>query len=268
MRKIMVFITIILSLLALETGFYLAYFLYEEIQIFDEYQKSEPIKEGPTTVTPKPHLETAKNEKDTEIEQEKINPHQDTPQTLDYRGGFVSLPLYPEDYYYGKHINAAAAAKELNSIPLLSPGDRVEIIKDGYLTMATDEGYTKPEGDYYYASGVCWTVSTYGAVMDQANIEFIEMYGIPLFVFNYLDRIPHKKPYRTYTDSNYGYGYTVSIDPSGYVFDYNFTVNPELSNVPELSDIKVDIVMKSVSNHRTAYNGEAIEGYVISNINF
>lgn len=269
MKKLMVFITIILSLLALETGFYLAYFLYEELHLFkEETSPTDLTAEKINTVLAKPHTKTSENETNTSIEQTSYDTVKELPETLDYKGGFVALPLYPEDYYYGKHINATAAVKELNKISPLSPGDRVRIIRDGYLTMKAEEGYTKPGGNFVYASGVCWTVSTFGAIMDKANQEFTDTYGLPLFVFGYLDRGPHKKAYRTYTGSNYGYGYTVAIDPSGYVFDYSFTINPELSNIPELADIKVDIVMKSVTNHRAGYNGESIEGYVITNLNF
>jgi len=184
-----------------------------------------------------------------------------------YRKVFVELPLYRGDYYYGKHINASVAANEINNIPILKPGQRVRIIKDGYLTFDSKSGYIQPPGEFIYASGVCWTVSSLGAVMDEVNKRFEKDYGIPLFIFEYADRIAHRDAYKTYTYSNYGYGYTVVKRPD-WITDYSFTVNPELENFPQFKNLKVKIVMVSSTDNNVGFKGESIGGYILTNVDF
>lgn len=187
---------------------------------------------------------------------------------LTYERYFVELPLYAEDYYYGKYVNAKAATSEINSIPVLVPGDRIAVIGGGYLTLDKSKGYLQPGSKYYYASGVCWSISTLGMLMDEANKDFIEKHGIPLFIFENGDRIPHEHAYRTYTPSNNGYGYSVTKLKVGESFDYKFTVNPKIENIPELSGLEIKIVMNARDSHRTAYNGESIDAYILSNKKF
>jgi len=178
----------------------------------------------------------------------------------------VTLPLVQEDYYYGKHFNATVAASELNSLKNLKAGDRISIVKHGYLTMEDSKGYIDPPGDKYpFASGVCWTVSTLGYLMDEANVKFKAKYGIPLFVFEKGDRIPHKHSYTTYAPSNNGYGYTVTIN-DGWIFDYKFTINPNLADHPKLQHIRLKIVMYGTTDHPSGYNGESIGAELKTNV--
>ena len=182
-----------------------------------------------------------------------------------YENYYVEMPLYGEDYYYGKHVNAKSATTELNNMPILRAGDRIEVINDGYLTMDRNYGYVKPGEKFYYASGVCWSVSTLGLLMDDANTSFVDQYGIPLFTFSNGDRYPHSHSYKTYNSSNYGYGYTVVKVGDEYATDYKFTVNPEIEKIEELEDLEIKIVMNARSDHGWGYSGESIEGYILTN---
>lgn len=189
--------------------------------------------------------------------------------SLTYRKHLVELPLYAGDHYYGKHINAAAAASELNTMPILEPGDTINVITDGYLTMHRSKGYIQPPyPGFLYASGVCWSTSTLGTLMDEANKEFSLKYGIPLFVFGAYDRSPHNHSYYTYRDSNYGYGYTVVKHVNGASTDYSFAINPELKKLPKFKNLKLKIVMSASTNHETGYLGHSIEAHIKTNINF
>lgn len=174
------------------------------------------------------------------------------------------MPLAQEDYYWGKYTNASAAVKELNTVKTLTPGERVELIGDNYLTFDKSFGYVKPGSDYYYASGVCWTMSTYGMAMDEANKSFEAKYDMPLFVFEYEDRIPHSRKYTTYTGSNTGNGYTVAKGPNGPAPDYKFTVNPELAEDEILKQIRVKIVLNDEENTK-GYNNQNIGAEVFLN---
>ena len=185
-----------------------------------------------------------------------------------YTKAYVELPLASEDYYSGKFTNAAAAVNELNSMSTLEAGDRIAIINDGYLTMNADKGYIKPQGKFLYASGVCWTVSTLGTMMDKANADFSAQYNLPLFVFNNGDRFPHPHTYKTYTLSNNGWGYSVSKFTDGSSSDYKFTVNPEIAHIPELEGLKIKIVMQSVTSNKNGYLGQSINAYLLTNIDF
>jgi hypothetical protein len=182
-----------------------------------------------------------------------------------YKNSFTEQPLFWPDYYYRKYENAVAGANGLNKMPILLPGKSIGVIKDRYIDVKIHNGYVQPPG-YYFASGLCWSTSALGAMMDQANTEFKAKYGVPLFTFRPGDRAPHTDWYRTYLNSNNGRGYTVLQMSSGVpVQDYRFTVNPELKNVPELADIKIKIVMLYSREHETAAAGQSIGGYIISN---
>jgi len=180
----------------------------------------------------------------------------------------VSLPLSAQDYYFGKFINAKVAVNEINSIPILIPGDKISLISDNYLTFDQSKGYIDPDGtgSILYASGTCWSVSTLGSAMDQANIEFEKQYGLPLFVFTNGDRIPHNQSYLTYQTSNNGYGYTVSKVGNVAGADYKFTINPELANDSRFDDLEIQIKLEGNENDPNGYLGQAIEGTVLINI--
>jgi hypothetical protein len=182
---------------------------------------------------------------------------------LKYNKTLIEMPLVRMDYYYGKHLNATAGVNEMNSIPVLTPGSRVSVIGNGYLTMSRSRGYVMPSISMF-GSGVCWSVSALGTLMDEANKTFMQKYGEPLFIFYPGDRTPHSHAYSTYRISNYGYGYTVVKYPGGGT-DYRFTVNPRLSSYPQFKDFKLKIVMVSSTDHPNAYNGESIGGYIKTN---
>jgi hypothetical protein len=187
---------------------------------------------------------------------------------LPYKKHLIELPLVRCDYYYGKHINATAAANEINQIKVLKPGDRISLIGNGYLTMARSRGYVSPGSGFLYASGACWTSSTLGTLMDEVNKAFSQKYNKPLFVFYAGDRSPHPVAYSTYQKSNYGKGYAVTKMPGGYGTDYRFTINPSLENDPQFSDLKIKIVMISRTDNPQAYLGQSLGAYVLSNIDF
>jgi len=119
-----------------------------------------------------------------------------------------------------------------------------------------------------YASGVCWSTSAIGLLMDEANDVFTHKYQIPLFVFERGDRSPHPVRYATYAPSNYGLGYSVVKYAGGYCADYSFTVNPALKDHPKFKNIKINIVMTSSESHESAYLGQSIGGYLQTNIDF
>jgi len=187
---------------------------------------------------------------------------------LIYQKLLIELPLVREDYYWGKHINATAGINEINQIKILYPGDRIRIIRDGYLTMSSKRGYVNPGGGIMYASGVCWSTSALGTLMDEANKVFTHKYQLPLFVFNRGDRAPHPTRYATYAPSNHGLGYSVVKRAGGSCSDYSFTVNPALKDHPILKDIKINIVMTSSQSHDSAFKGQSIGGYLQTNIDF
>lgn len=186
-----------------------------------------------------------------------------------FSNSFTEQPLYSEDYYWGKYENGKAGADGLNRMSILKPGNSVAVIRDGYINVRTTNGYIQPASGYYFASGLCWSTSAMGAVMDQANIDFKLKYGIDLFTFNYGDRAPHSHYYRTYGNSNNGRGYTVMQSSPGVAKqDYKFTINPELANNPETKNIKIKIVMVATNEHESATYGQSIGGYIQSNLEF
>ncbi|MBN2016088.1 hypothetical protein JW766_04615 [Candidatus Dojkabacteria bacterium] len=194
---------------------------------------------------------------------------EETPVELPYKKGLIEMPLYRGDYYYGKHINATAATKELNQkMPILEPGSRVAVIGNGYLTMSKGWGYVSPGAEFMYASGVCWTTSALGTTMDEVNKEFMYKYDMPLFVFYAGDRYPHPVAYSTYRNSNYGFGYTVVRAYGRGSPDFKFTVNPNIKTNPKFLNLKIKIVMVSSTDHPKAFLGQSIGGYIESNIDF
>lgn len=181
-----------------------------------------------------------------------------------YKLGKVSLPLYKEDYYWGKFYNGRAGVNELNNMPVLKPGNKISIIGNGYITLSPTRGYVRPGGGFYYASGVCWSVSVLGAIMDNANKEFEEEYGMSLFLFQNRDRAPHSHWYKTYKKSNNGRGYTILKKSYGGQ-DYTFKVNPAVRTIPGFKNARFKVVLWSKSNEKRAYRGEVLGGYVLSN---
>jgi len=243
-------------------------------QAINPYSKKSEVKYDDlikNSIFKKNSVLTEKDEKEIEevsIKEDKTKNDKVIKKELIYKKSFTEVPLASGDYYYGKYINASIAATELSEMPILKPGDRISIIGDNYLTFDKSKGYIKPSANIYYASGVCWTATTLGAFMDQANIEFTNKYGVPLFTFEQWDRYAHKNRYATYAGINYGYGYAVSKPPSGKVFDYKFTVNPEISNIDELKDLEIRIVMEGREDSPTGYRGQVIDGYILSNIDW
>jgi|SRR3990167_4048272 len=185
-----------------------------------------------------------------------------------YTNNFIETPLYPQDYYYRKYENAVAGAKGINKVPILGPGSRISLIRQMYINVKSWNGYVQPPG-FYFGSGLCWSTSTLGYLMDDANKNFRNKYGVPLFVFRGGDRAPHGDWYQTYENSNGGWGYTVlQISAGNPAQDYGFTVNPDLKNIPELADIKIKLVMVGTTSHATGSHGQSLGAYIISNKKF
>lgn len=174
-----------------------------------------------------------------------------------------NLPLVRKDFYGGKYENARAGAGELNRIPALKSGMRVRVIADGYITLQRNRGYVQPRG-YYFGSGLCWSTSALGGMMDVANRQFKQRYGVDLFVFSGGDRAPHSHKYETYTRSNRGGGYTVLKSGSGGQ-DLRFTVNPKLKTMEGLSDIVLDVEMVAQDDFPGAYKGQSIGAILRTN---
>lgn len=184
---------------------------------------------------------------------------------MTFKNSFSEQPLVEKDYYQGKYENAAAGVNGLNRMPILRPGDSIGVVREMYINIRGRNGYVRPSNGFYYGSGVCWSTSTLGFLMDNANDDFNEKYGIDLFVFRGYDRAPHGTYYETYG----GYGYTILQAAEGVpVQDYKFTVNPEISSIPELSDLKLKVVMLASNEHETAAYGQSIAGYILSNKDF
>jgi hypothetical protein len=185
-----------------------------------------------------------------------------------FKKHLVELPLVAQDYYYGKFINASSAVNEINTVPILHPGDRINLIGQNYLTLSKNRGYVYPGQGFLYASGVCWSTSSVGTLMDEVNHAFIEKYSIPLFTFHYGDRTPHPAIYSTYQDSNFGRGYTIVKVPSGYSTDYSFEVNSAVSKIKGLENLKIKIVMFAREDCEKAFAGQSIGAYLQTNIDF
>ncbi len=210
---------------------------------------------------------------DTEIAYEEKQPFELTYEPPDlsnmdadmtYKNDFSEEPLVAQDYYYRKYENGMAGANGINKIPLLHAGDSYGVIKNKFINIKSWNGFVQPPG-YYFGSGVCWSTSALGLMMDNANKSFHAKYGVDLFVFNKGDRAPHPHFYKTY----FGYGYTIMQLHEGVPLqDYRFTVNPQLSSMPGLSDIKIKIVMLATTAHPTASHGQSLGGYFLSNKEF
>jgi hypothetical protein len=186
---------------------------------------------------------------------------------LIYRSSTVSLPLKRQDYYWGKFQNGKAGAREINRVPVLTPGKKVSLIGNGYITLSPSKGYVRPYNGYYYGSGLCWSTSLFGAVMDKANARFIKRFKVPLFVFKPRNRAPHSTWYSTYSKSNNGYGYSVLKSRYGGQ-DYTFQVNPQLKRNWKLKKLKIKIVMVANPKSKRAYKGQMLYGFILSNIKF
>lgn len=186
---------------------------------------------------------------------------------MKYTNSFVELPLFAEDYYWGKYENGSAGVRGINQIASLRPGDKISLIGDQYINVKSYNGFIKPQSGYGFGSGLCWSTSALGYLMDEANAAFKQKYGIDLFIIN--NRAPHSHNYRSYLPSNNGWGYTVLQRSTGIaVQDYIFTVNPALKNNSKLADIKIKIVMVATNQHPTASHGQSIGGYILSNVDF
>lgn len=174
----------------------------------------------------------------------------------------TEMPLFAEDFYYRKYENAAAGAIGINNIPVLKPGSRIGVIKDKYISIRTYRGFVQPPG-YFFGSGVCWSTSLLGTMMDNANKKFREKYNLDLFVYNSRDRAPHPNSYKTYG----GRGWTIMQATEGVpIQDYAFTVNPEISKNPAIAGIKLKIVMIATDKHETASHGQSLAAYLLTNI--
>ncbi|KXK26420.1 MAG: hypothetical protein TR69_WS6001000423 [candidate division WS6 bacterium OLB20] len=182
-----------------------------------------------------------------------------------YKNSFSEQPLVDEDFYQGKFENAAAGVLGLNRMPVLTPGMSIGVVRDRYINIRGNNGYVRPANGYYFGSGVCWSTSTLGFLLDNANSDFRDRYGLDLFVYGRGDRAPHGDYYETYG----GRGYTILQAAEGVpVQDYRFTVNPAISKVPELADLKMKIVMLASDDHASAAYGQSIAGYIVSNKDF
>lgn len=178
----------------------------------------------------------------------------------------LNFPLKPVDYYWGKWENAKAGAGELNRMPDLGPGDRIQVINKGFITMSPARGYIRPQNGYYFASGVCWATSTLGGFMDKANWYFMQKWHIQLFTYNRGDRVGHPHNYPTYADANGGYGYTIFKSGNRGAPDYGFNINPALKNNPYLKNLRVKIVMTWSNSFPDASHGQNIGAYLLTNI--
>lgn len=190
-----------------------------------------------------------------------------TDAAITHQYAFVDSPLQPKDYYGGKYTNAKAGANEINSMPVLRVGERHSLLRSRIITLKGSKGYVQSDLEYF-ASGVCWTVSVFGYLMDVANTQFRQKYGIDMFVFPQ-GRSPHGKKYDTYRFINGGRGYTIfnSPDPKRHV-DYTFGLNPQITEIEQLKDLQVKIVMTATSSSGKAYRGQSIGGYVLTNKDF
>jgi len=180
-----------------------------------------------------------------------------------YHDAYIALPLYDSDYYWGKYLDAMAGAKQLNYMPILAPGNHMAIIGDGYINIRPLYGYVQPP-HYYFGSGVCWSSSTLGAMLDKANSQFKSKYGIDLVIYGSGDRSPHGGFYMTYTNNHHGY----TIYAGNPTTDYRFRVNPAIANLDGMSDFKMKVVMLYTDNYPGASHGEALAAYIISNKEF
>ncbi len=174
----------------------------------------------------------------------------------------VNYPLAREDYYIGKFTNARAGNFEINKMPVVAPGSSVALIRDGFITLNRSYGYVYPPNGFYYASGICWSVSVLGGMLESVNAEFQRRWGMPLF--NFIQASPHAGVYKTYQNSNNGGGYTIVKRGRGGV-DFEFQVNPQVQHYPFFQDLKLEVLMISQDNHPDGYRGESIGAYLISN---
>ena len=181
-----------------------------------------------------------------------------------YKTAFLELPLISQDYYRNKYENAVAGAKGINRIPVLKPGDKTSVIRQLYIDINPGNGFVYAPA-HYFGSGVCWSTSALGLMMNRANDQFKAKYGIDLFVYKAWDRAPHPDYYATY----HGNGYTIlQMGRGDALQDYTFTVNPKISELDGMSDFKVKVVMLNSNHRENASHGQSIAGYVLTNKDF
>jgi len=176
----------------------------------------------------------------------------------EYKLLVYNQPLTREDYYWGKHINATAGGNEISRMRVLKPGDKISLIGSGYITLGRNKGYVAPGRGYYYGSGLCWSVSTLGGMMDQANAKFKKKYGINLFIYQGGWRRGHSHRYSTYMTSNNGWGYTVAKIGGRGSPDYSFQVNPQINNIPSLRGVHILLRVSGVGGMKGAYKGQGM----------
>jgi hypothetical protein len=164
----------------------------------------------------------------------------------------ISLPLAEGEYYSGKFQNASAGVDQLNSMDALEPGDQVALLSDQIIYFSYQDGYINtPKG---YAFGVCWSVTALGGLIDEANKNWKEDHGYPLFIVK--QSSGHGRTYETYYPNN-NYGYAVLKNNDGSVgVDYIFQVNPKA---------QIDNVLfyfEALTDNEEAYGGYEIRGWV------
>ena len=221
---------------------------YGSNAIADQFAVTDEIPRGDATTNPQPQI-LGNNS------------------GLEYLYATVNLPLTTADYYGGKYTNAKAGAGELNTIPVLKPGDKISIIRDGYLTLNWKQGYVEAAGPYVFASGVCWTTTALGGIIDKANAKFKEKYGMPMFVFDYGDRSGHGHTYTTYSSVNGGYGYSIYRSTAKTV-DFTFRLNPEISKIPQLANLEVKLAFSATDSASNAFAGQSIGAQLYTNLEY
>ncbi|MFQ5493085.1 MAG: hypothetical protein ACE5DX_02930 [Candidatus Dojkabacteria bacterium] len=184
-----------------------------------------------------------------------------------YFAGGIQLWLRREDYYYGKWLNARAGVNEIDRLPVITPGKKISLIGNGYLTLSPYRGYVRPPGGYYYGSGLCWSVSALGGLLDNANRRFKKKYGFPMFAYQPGDRRGHGHNYKTYSHSNKGWGYTVIKVRSGIgQQDYTFQLNPRIKYTPGIKNLKLKIILWAGKRNKKGYLGQTVGGHIYTNI--
>ena len=187
-----------------------------------------------------------------------------TDSDLAYKTAFLELPLIGRDYYLGKYENAVAGTVGINKIPPVKPGEKVGIVRQKFINIKAWNGYIQAPARYF-GSGVCWSTSALGLMMDKSNAQFKNKYGLDLFVYKAWDRAPHPDYYETYK----GNGYTIlQLSEGNPLQDYTFTVNPAIKEIPDLAGLKIKLVMLHRSDHKTASHGQSIAGYLLPNKEF
>ncbi|MCA9382391.1 hypothetical protein KC660_03225, partial [Candidatus Dojkabacteria bacterium] len=163
------------------------------------------------------------------------------------------LPLYPQDNYWGKSINAAEMARMFNEsmskLGNLLPGYLYGLITDGIIDFNRpgfiSASYRNKDGSVHtlIGAGACWGGTAMIQTMEHVNRQLIELGIPPMFLFvdkvsgetyplniPYKTNFPHPDGYMTYRDELTGYnqGYTFSQDDNSVLnVDIRFLYNPE-----------------------------------------